>query len=195
MFDWLFDLLKRAARALIPIRNFDTQAVTQMVRSPIETKKLLDKKKAAIILLDEAGGIDIVGGIKYANVVLNPSLGKEGMGWIIGKTHTFQHKIAAYICHPRIPYTLGISEEAFHSAQILNKSLTAEKRLELGLPDDLEQLLPETLSQIVITKWQAGFDERSGNLQIWFFGAFVGFAGGIVAAFIFILMISLGSHK
>lgn len=188
MFDWISDLSKRIADALKPIKNFDEKPLMQIVRNPIETKKLMDKKQAAIILLDETRGIDIVGGLKYSNVVLNPSLGHGGMGWITSEKTSwlFKKKVTAYLCHPKIPFALAIGDDAFHSVT----QITEDMKIKLGLPKDMAQLLPETLASLVINKWQTGFDERSGNTMIFIFGFVTG--GVILTILIFILLAILG---
>ncbi len=190
MFEWVGDLVKRFGEALIPIRKMDAKPIYSAVRHPLRYKKLIDMKQKALIRIDRTGDIDIVGGIQFSNVVLNPELME---GYVISErgSHTLQKKNGAYIVHPDIPFVLVVDDKAKH-AQI---NISAEERQRLGLPEDWVQLQSEALANLCISKWMAGFDEHRGSVMIFLFGLFSGIFIGVVLVFFMFILINAFSKR
>ena len=164
----MFDKL---SESLIPIRKLNPAGIFNMLKHPIKYKKLVyDKRMCRIILLNDTSEIDIIGAIEFSNIIFNPDIGK---GWFIDGTTTWNmEKARTYICHPKIPFALGVNTKDFHAQARISSTI----KTALGLPADWIQLQPEMLCNIAMTKWNQAFEEYRANVWLVIFGIGIGVA-------------------
>ncbi len=168
MFEWVGTLIKNFGEALIPLKRVNTQDLFNAVRNPIKYKTLALDEKQAIVVWIHKGKIKLVGGIEFANTVINPEIGK---GWITSDkaTNDFGGK-RCYICDSRIPHALEVNERDVGAQYRVSKGIRAM----LGLPAQWIQLQVDMINLMGMSKWNQGFDEQRGSVLIFLFGAAVG---------------------
>ena len=186
MFDWIRRLVDWFNEALVPVKKLPAEGIIKAVKHPMKTTKAFSKREVAIILIRNKD-IQIVGGIKFSNMIFSPEL---ALGWInyeLAK-HTLEGR-EAYICDPDIPYSLVVSEDA----KMYNPNddpLFETIKTSLKLPNHILKLSCEALGNIGMTKWGQGFDSDRGSIMVFIFGMFAGIV--IFVIFVVILLMLLG---
>jgi hypothetical protein len=164
-------MFEKLSESLVPIRKMNPVGIYNVLRHPVTYKKLVyDKRMCRIVLMNPPHKLEVIGAIEFSNIVFNPDIGK---GWFVDDEAVWEmDNVKAYICHPNIPFALGLNEKSFHAQARISSKL----KVALGLPNDWIQLQPEMLCNMAMTKWNQAFEEYRANVWLVIFGIGIGMA-------------------